>query len=145
MPHPQAREAGFASPRSERSADTRFAGEVARHAGLGHDRGDAAVSLGPQEPGGVAVNCSVVDSERRQRDVRVASRRRSGLLGGMGSQARLPRNPSDGWAVCSREPSRTVGCCAPTDRSRPLQWTPHCLRRSSASKGSIRMARTNAL
>ena len=67
-----------------------------------------------------------------------ATRRRSGLLGGTGSRARLPRNPSDGWAVCWREPSRTVGCCAPTDRSRPLSET-HCLRRSSASKGSMRM------
>ena len=67
-----------------------------------------------------------------------ATRRRSGLLGRTGPLARLPRNPSDGWAVCWREPSRTVVRCAPTDRSRPLCET-HCLRRSSASKGSMRM------
>ena len=81
---------------------------------------------------------------RAQDSTRRPARGRSGLLGGTGARARSPRNPSDGWAVCSREPSRTVGCCAPTDRSRPRRWI-HCLRRSSASKGSIRMASTSAL
>lgn len=70
-------------------------------------------------------------------------RRHSGLLGGTGRLARLPRNPSDGWAAGAREASRTVLRCAPTDRSRPRWWT-HCLRRSSASRGSIRIPWTSA-
>ena len=49
-----------------------------------------------------------------------------------------------GRLLTGGSPSRTVGCCAPTDRSRPLCET-HCLRRSSASKGSMRMPWTSAL
>jgi len=49
-----------------------------------------------------------------------------------------------GRLLAGGSPSRTVGCCAPTDRSRPLCET-HCLRRSSASKGSMRMPWTKAL
>lgn len=66
--------------------------------------------------------------------------RRHGPAGPFASQPKRRQ----GRLLAGGSPSRTVGCCAPTDRSRPLCET-HCLRRSSASKGSMRMPWTSAL